>query len=301
MSWRLALILFAVLAAGCDDEKIPPPPPPFVPPTTPPSEAELLASRPYNVQVPDAYDGGAELPLVIALHGYGGSGADTTTYFNLARVTNAKDAFYVAPDGLKDKTGTRAWDSGKSKWPNWDQDWLSAVIHDLEAKYRIDRSRIVIFGHSQGGHMAHRMGCDGAADVTAVISVAGQVTKETNGCVPSKPVTVMQLHGTADEVIGYYGDLQNNPPKPDIPSAHDTVAVWAAANQCTGMLVETQPSPIDLSTQIAGDETKVELYEGCPAPIAVGLWTMEGVAHRIGPTPDFSSKVLGFAFARPRP
>jgi polyhydroxybutyrate depolymerase len=266
----------------------------------PPSEAELLAARGYSVTVPANYDETKAWPLLIALHGYGGSGLETARYFGLDRLAAQRGLFLLAPNGLPDGRGSRAWNAGHSHYPEWDVSWLTAVIHDLKAKYRIDASRVIVFGHSQGAHMAHRMGCDASEEVTAVISVAGQAPKEPADCTPTKPVTALEIHGTADEVIGYYGDAQHMPPDPKIASAHDTVAVWARNDGCTGGLVETAFSPIDVSLIVDGDETVVELYAGCPPGVDAALWTMNGVPHRPGPTLDFGSRAFGFAAARPR-
>jgi len=274
---------------------------PFVPPGTPPSEAELLAARAYSVQAPSSYDGGTALPLVIALHGYGGSGAEIVDYYGLDRLMEQRGFLLIAPTALKDSRGYPAWNVAKTSWPAWDQSWLTAVIHDVKAKWRVDASRVFMFGGSQGAHMAHRMGCDGSDDVTAVVSIAGQVTKNPEGCQPTKPVTVIQLHGTADETIGYYGDLQNVPPTPTIPSAHDTVATWARNDGCTGQLVEVAGSPAYLSLVVDGPEPEPEQNQGCPAGIDVALWTMNDVPHRPMPTASFSARILTFLGARPRP
>jgi polyhydroxybutyrate depolymerase len=298
---RVLITGLLMLLLGCE-EPIPEPVPPPPPPTEPPSDAELLAARPYSVNVPAGYDAGVEWPLLVALHGYDGSPEETVSYFDLDRLAERRGLFLIAPSGSKDARGNRSWDPGPSNYPEWDRSWLTAVIRDVKSKYRIDAARVIVFGHSQGAHMAHRMGCDSSEDVTAVISVAGQVTRVKSLCVPSRPVSVLQIHGTADAVIGYYGDVQRTPPDPAIPSAHDTVATWARVDGCTGELAPIVSSPIDVSFD--GDtqeETVVELYAGCPTGIDVGLWTMNGVGHRPAPKDDFSARAVGFGLSRPRP
>lgn len=277
------------------------PPPPGPEPTEPPRDAELLAARRYTVKVPTTYDDTKTWPLLLVLHSYGGTGQSTAEYFGLTRLAEQRGLFLIAPDGLVDRRGNRGWDPGPSRYPEWDRSWLSAVLRDVKAKYRIDASRVFVFGHSQGAHMANRMGCDGADDVTGFISVAGQVTLSPTGCLPQKKVSALLIHGTADEVIGYYGDLQNNPPSPNIPSAHQTATVWARNNGCTGMLEEQAFSPINASDAVDGDETVVEYYAGCPADVDVALWTMKDVPHRPDPATDFGSRAISFLSARPRP
>lgn len=143
-------------------------------------------------------------------HSYGGTGQITAEYFGLTWLAEQRGLFLIARDGLVGRRGNRGWDPGPSRYPEWDRSWLSAVLRDVKAKYRIDASRVFVFGHSQG-----------------------------------------------------YGDLQNTPPRTNIPSAHQTAAVWARNNGCTGMLEEQAFSPINASDAVDGDETVVECYSGC--------------------------------------
>lgn len=286
---RTASCILLLLLAACDAEA------PFIPPENPPSDDALLAGRSYTAKVPAGYDAAKAWPLLVALHGFGGSGAEVSQYFGLDAAAAADGLFLVAPDGI-----LHQWNAGHARWPEWDQPWLAAVIHDLKARYHIDATRVIVFGFSQGAHLAHRMGCDASDDVTAVISVAGQAPTAPGDCAPRRPVTVLQIHGTADETIGYDGDVQHQPPDPTIPSAHDTVAMWAQRDGCSGTLAAAPGGPLDLSTLIDGAETSPERYAGCPAGADVALWTMRGVPHRPEPTPTFTAQALAFALAHPR-
>lgn len=293
-------MLIAVLALGC--EPIPEPPPPTDP--VPPTDAEVLAQRPYELVIPPKFDPlqpqAQTWGLVIALHGYGGSGEQVSNSLGLARraASSKGTFFYVAPNGLKDRTGARAWHPSSQHWPSWDVEYLRAILRDVSAKYPIDPRRVFVVGHSQGAHMAHRMACDVSELVVAIFSHAGQVTKQAVGCQPTNAVSVLQLHGTADEAIGYYGDV-NVPGDPTVPSAHETIATWARNDKCTGALAPTGVT-LDLDADVAGAETKVEAYEGCPPGVGVELWTMQDSMH--GPTwaGDITTTIVDWLEAHPR-
>ena len=60
--------------------------------------------------VPAGYRADKQWPLVIALHGYGGDGSFTLTYLRLDDV--APNAVLVAPNGVVDSRGSRAWHAG---------------------------------------------------------------------------------------------------------------------------------------------------------------------------------------------
>jgi polyhydroxybutyrate depolymerase len=265
---------------------------------SPPSEAELLASRPYVATVPAAYSDAQRWPLLIVLAGFGGVGTDTADYLRFTELAAADGIFLVAPDA--DPLHARyAWNPNPVHYPDFDVEYLAAIIHDLESKYAIDPARVFVAGHSLGAHMAYRMACDDAADVVAVMSLAGQVDKDPADCAPTRAVSVVEIHGTADLDIGYYGDVQNVPPDPTIPSAHETVGVWARNDLCTGAIALTGQT-LDLDSGLAGNETNVEAYAGCPSGIGVELWTIDKGAHRPSVTPPFAELVWGFLTAHTR-
>lgn len=296
MSPRVALLPVLLLLA-CDY----PPPPEPPPPATAPDDATLLAQRPVTVQLPLGYDASTPYPLVVALHGYGNEPAEMNQRFHYGSLGRSMDGgyLYVAPPALKDRLGYTSWHPAAKHAAPWDVEYLLAVVKDVSAHYAVDPKRITFIGFSQGAHMAHRMACDGSELVSGIISIAGQVTKISTGCAPPHPVSVLQVHGTADEAIGYYGDI-NVPGDPSIPSAHETVGVWAYNDHCTGALVKTGVT-MDLDQSQPGDETFVEAYEGCPPGVAVELWTMQGSTHGPPATADFAALTYAFLRAHPRP
>ena len=276
---------------------------------TPPTDAQLLATRPYTATVPAGYSADKSWPLLIVLAGFGDHAVDTSAWLGLTQLAADDGVFLVTPD--PDPSTLRlAWDPNPVHYPDFDVEYLRAIIHDLEKKYSIDRGRVFIAGHSLGAHMAHRMACDDSEDVVAIMSLAGQVTMVAADCAPAQPVSVVQVHGTKDNVIGYYGDVQDTPPDPSIPSAHQTVAVWARNDACTGAIALTGVT-LDLDSTLAGNETTVEAYSGCPSlvnqdagtsdPIGVELWSIQGGSHKPTFTPQFAPLVWTFLTAHARP
>jgi len=293
---RLLLLCGSLLGVACDIP-FPPPAPPKPEPTLP-SDEELLAARPYSVKEPPDSDGGTPLPLVLALHGYGNSNTGLDAEFELTRLAERRGFLLVMPNGLPDARGNRAWNPDDETKPPFDREYLRALLKDAKVKYAVDPSRVFVFGYSQGAHMAHRLGCDSSDVVTALVSVAGQVATGMTECVPVEKVSVLQVHGTADQAIGYSGDL-TEPIDPRIPSAHQTIAVWGRVDGCGALVPSTRT--IDLSAEIDGDETTVEVYADCPPGIGVELWTMNGVQHSPSPQPNFSSLLYSFLVQHPRP
>lgn len=279
------------------------------PPLVAPPDDVMLKDRPYTAMVPPGYSASQQYPLVLVLTGFGGDPAHTASYLGLAQLSSQRGFFLVAPYPNATILPV-GWNPNPIHYPQFDVEYLRALIHDMEKKYSIDRARVFVAGHSLGAHMAHRMACDDSEDVAAIMALAGQVAQAPADCAPSLPVSVLQVHGTADKVIGYYGDVQNMPPDPSIPSAHQTVAVWGRNDKCAGAIAATGQT-LDLDANLAGSETTVEAYAGCPpfddadagmsAPIGVELWSIQGGSHDPSFTPAFAGLAWDWLLAHARP
>jgi poly(3-hydroxybutyrate) depolymerase len=100
--------------------------------------------RPVNVYIPSSYDGKTPLPLVIMLHGYKSSAAN----------------FWNASDACCNFYNSGVDDAG----------YLRALIEEIGRQFSVDRKRIYLIGHSNGGYMTYRMACE-YADLIAGIAV----------------------------------------------------------------------------------------------------------------------------------
>ena len=235
----------------------------------------------------------------MVLHGYASSAAAIDSYYQFGVTAEREGFLYLLPEGSRDWAGNRAWNASPIHSPPWDVEYLRAVITEVKATKAVDANRIFVVGLSAGGHMAHRLACDLSPELAAVVSVAGQVPTDPKDCAPAGPVSVLQIHGDRDLVIGYHGDVRT-PPDPSIPSARQIVAVWSRNDGCTGALADSGER-LDLLPGIPGDETRVEATSGCPPGIGVALWTMEGGSHHPAVQPGWADLVYGFLRAHPRP
>ena len=254
-------------------------------------------TRPYQYKVPTRYDRTRATPLVVMLHGFSASGALQEAYFNFGDLADSRTFLYAYPDGLKDPVGLRYWNAMEwccdfFKSGVDDVAYLSAVIDDMSRKFNVDPKRIFIVGHSNGGFMAHRLGCELSEKVAGIVSLAGAQWSDPTRCVPKQPLAVAQIHGTLDTLIGYGGTA-------NFPSAHQTVEIWANRNRCTGVLTYGGDK-LDLDKLLLGAETKVERYTGCPAQAPVELWSIQGGSHIPALSAYFTSSVYDFLMAHPK-
>lgn len=265
-------------------------------------------SRPYTVVVPSSYHPGTPTPLVILLHGFGASGAIQDAYFGMTALAQQKGFLYVHPDGTVNIIGKQFWnatDACCNFHSNVDDvAYLTGIIDQVSAQYDVDPKRIYFMGHSNGGFMSYRMACELSDRVAAIASMAGATFDDPARCAPKEPVSVLQVHGTADGTIAYAGGVT-----PVIngryPGAATTVSTWATYNRCTGTR-SAVGAPRDLVPNIAGAESQRSAFSGCPKGIDVQLITVNGGPHV--PTvafPDGSRPMIeamvDFLLAHPKP
>jgi len=257
--------------------------------------------RPIEVFVPSAYDGTEALPFVMLLHGYSGTGEQYESFFQLEALAESRGFFYAYPNGLAEASGDQYWNATDACCDFYqkgtdDSAYLSGLIDELAERVEIDGRRVYIIGHSNGGFMAHRMACDHADKVAAITAISGTRPFKAEDCTPSELVSVLQVHGIADENIGYAGGKIIGH---EYPGASETADAWAAANACSEAS-SIQADALDLDLSVPGPETTIRAYDDCPTGGSVELWMMNDVGHTPDISPDFVPSLLDFLFAHPK-
>jgi polyhydroxybutyrate depolymerase len=271
-------------------------------------------SRPVQLYVPSGYTG-APTPLVILLHGYSANGAEEDLYLGLREVAESMTVLYAHPDGTTNPDGYEFWNATNACCDFWDSgvddsSYLASLVTEFGTRYAVDPSRVYFIGHSNGGFMSYRMACDHSGVVAAIVSIAGAMWLDTSKCNPTAPVSVLEVHGTADTTIFYDGGTTasassdggtpegGTPGGGQYPGATTSVADWATFDGCNTPPDTSQP-PVDIDV---GHTTTVTQYSaGCHAPSEVDLWSMNGEGHIPGFSTSFGPMAFQFLLAHARP
>jgi polyhydroxybutyrate depolymerase len=247
---------------------------------------------------------GERRPLLLFLHGLGGSGAEALADPGLRAIAERGRMVLVAPDGTTDRAGRRFWNAGGAccnldgKAVD-DLARLEALIDHWRQRPDIDPARVYVVGFSNGGFMAHRLACWMDDRLAAVVSIGGAGRDREEACTAVSSIAVAEVHGDADPIVPYQGGrVFGNRALDPFPSAPQTIRDWADRLGC---LPRAKPkvTTLDLDPRLLGAETTIESYAGCPHGSAE-LWTVHGGSHRLG-SPELLARIGTFLTNHPKP
>jgi polyhydroxybutyrate depolymerase len=205
-------------------------------------------------------------PVVLVFHGgFGtGDGAATQTGFDAEA---AKRGFVAAyPDGIG-----RSWNAGGCCGPAQrrqvdDVGFAARLLDELASRYRIDARRVYATGISNGGLMSYALACRLSSRIAAVAPVAATLLTP---CAPSRPVSVLHVHGLADRNIPFGGGPgTKGVTGTDWPPVRVGVDRWRRVDGC----------PSRSRTTVGGGVTTT-LWAPCHTGTAVQLVTIADGGH----------------------
>jgi len=194
--------------------------------------------RRYLLYVPEGYSPGEPVPVVLNFHGGAGNPEAQVELTGMNRTADRHGFVVVYPFGSgilqrKFLTFNAGSCCGYARDKTVDDlAFIGELLDDLSRIVCIDRTRIYATGHSNGGMMAHRLGCQLADQIAAVASVAGPIG--LTGCHPSRPMPVLHIHGTADRCAPYDGGAGASRNAGKFRSVEDTRRIWLSADDCSG-------------------------------------------------------------------
>jgi len=281
--------VLGTLVAGCTSAPDPAPPtsgttPPatdggvVAPVDTPPvgSSAGSITvdgqERTYRVYRPADVAETTPVPVVVMLHGLLGSGRQAESWYGWNAVADQHGFVVVYPDSRN-----RAWAvteeccGAAARDGVDDVGFVLTLVESLGQQLSFDPDRHYLAGMSNGGMLAYRIACDSST----FAAVTGVATTMLGDCPAPEPISVLHIHGTADETIPYTGgpgrrDGAGNgrvPDKADGPAAPDLVSRWRQVDECGAARTATEGS---VTTSVAD----------CAAGRGVTLITIDGAGHQ---------------------
>lgn len=185
------------------------------------------------VHVPKKYRPDQPAPLILALHGAAMTG-EAMEHFTKLNVTSEDKGFIVVyPDGTGKKP-LLTWNAGS--FANGvgsqadDLGFLNQLLDDVETVVNVDKKRVYACGMSNGGMMCYRLAAELSRRIAAIAPVAG--TMAIGDARPSRPISVIHFHGTADALVPYEAESGKSHFWLKTRSVADSINAWRTLNGC---------------------------------------------------------------------
>jgi len=229
--------------------------------------------RHYLVDLPPQYLSRGPLPLVLDFHGGGGSpsGARTETGFSALGAKVGAIVVYPAGSGRFGDERLLTWNTGTccayAMNAHIDEAaFVRALLDTLERTYPIDRNRIFATGISNGGMMSYLAACRLADRIAAIAVISGELSMDCN---PTRPVSVLIIHGTADENLPYNGGVgRKTLNKHDVRPVSFALDSWKKFDRCP-----------DAALTSSHDGVTHSVWSPCAEGTAIELFKVEGGGH----------------------
>jgi polyhydroxybutyrate depolymerase len=164
-------------------------------------------SRIYLIHIPKTKNPDKPLPLVLMLHGTGGSAENSSRYYGWIEKAEQESFTIVFGEGTpRDPTQPAHQDHNPNIWndgfqPNNknlsnDTLYLQTVIDNVANSTPIDRKRIFCTGFSNGASMCFRAGVELSQSIAAIAPVSGNLWLSHPK--PARPISMMLITGDAD-------------------------------------------------------------------------------------------------------
>ena len=222
--------------------------------TAPPGHRQLTLTvggleRRCLVHLPPGYEKAKPLPLVIMLHGMGGTAINSLRETGWSAKADAEKFIVAYPEGTRPdetkppslRSNAQAWNDGSGRFHAAERKiddvaFLRALLDKLSADNAIDARRIFVAGFSNGASMCFRVGAELADRIAAIAPDAGACWTEV--LQPARAISLCYFAGTADTLnpmeggfpkLALGGADQGGKAKPAVIA---NIAKWAKALGC---------------------------------------------------------------------
>ena len=203
--------------------------------------------RTFNAYFPS--DTTVQTPVVIIMHGLGGSSSDMEgliDYFIDSGVVPVFPQAYFY-ENLPEIGSTTVWNFGALSELYSDVQFIEDLINYMLSNHSfIDTNRVYATGYSAGGFMAYRLACDLANKITAVASVGGNFYKIDDGsdCIDQgREIPIMHIHGNFDAIITYNiggpSVFGQDVPNDESLTITESIDFWTEYNNLTIETIDT--------------------------------------------------------------
>jgi polyhydroxybutyrate depolymerase len=167
--------------------------------------------REYILHVPENLNN--DTPIVFVIHGYTGSAEGIAAYSGMNSIAEREGFIAVYPQGTIDSYGNAFFNVSygfNDESTINDVSFIRELVKSISHEFNLKRKKAFATGMSNGGEMSYLLACTSSDLFKAVAPVAGVLMKGLkDSCELNSPVPVFEIHGTADKISLFEGDLNN--------------------------------------------------------------------------------------------
>ena len=166
-------------------------------------------TRTWLTYLPKNYSENKTYPLVIALHGGGGTAKQlmNSTKKRFNKLADTEDFIVIYPQGVK-----KSWNDNSKRDQNGfarkenidDIGFINKMIEKIQSNYNINGNAVFACGISNGGLMSQTLAMELPNKIKAVGMVASNFGEDQiSGSKNVLPFSILFIHGTNDPIIPY--------------------------------------------------------------------------------------------------
>jgi polyhydroxybutyrate depolymerase len=220
---------------------------------------------------------GQARPLVIALHGAGGTGENFAGETRFSTEADLRGFLVAYPDGTGAEPTRLTWNAGfccgyaiANKID--DVGFLGQLVAAVSRTAIVDPRRIYLAGASNGGMLSYRAAAETTERYAAVATVAAAIGGTTRFgefyqiSAPKRPLPILMVHGRRDPYVLFEGGVSpvlGYPLRRNLAVA-DAWRFWSEADHCAGEPSRGEPDPgrlVRVSLAHCAADTEITLWE----------------------------------------
>jgi polyhydroxybutyrate depolymerase len=253
--------------------------------------------RTYTVFEPSNYRGQQQVPLIVMLHGAGGTGMGVIRETAWDRKAEQAGVLVVFPDAVRPNQAAQPsflvnpqiWNDGSGRGAAFlhdvnDVKFLALMLDQLMKTYTIDPRAVYLTGFSNGASMALRAAGELPGRFAAVAAVSGPYWGSGGILKHKAPLPTLFIAGTADPLNPFPGGTISLPWGTfEQPPLMATIINWARCNGVRDRL------------QLTANGTEVQIFQGTGEnQIPVQAYIVNGLGHLWpGGEPIFPAEYIG--------
>jgi len=232
---------------------------------------------------------GVILPLVVGLHGGGGTPKRFENYTGFSSLSKKTASFIVVYPKGKDKH----WNDGRKNVNSMVDDvkFISSIIEIIP---RVDKKEVYVTGMSNGGLMTQRLACEISDKIQGIAVVGATMSRDLVAlCENKKPLKTLFIFGSKDTAFIKNGNIVSPLNQSKVRGKHigieRTLSYWKKRNDCGKVNVGKK---IDKYMTNFGkykdDGTQVYVHNFSSCEKKLRFYDIHGGGHR-WPSPESSN------------